>query len=175
VFQIFRTRVTIQEGEAAAEGLVIPANDHLWMGSGPGLKLKQAGGEPIEVEAVRQGPVALGQAVVTGAGDLGFRRIFHAVVMGQDLKVHQEQIRPALGAALGLAGREKLATLSVAPLESEELLGAFHRAARETVATLFDHLAESTPLRQVFLATHRAESRQAYREAFLDLLGHRGA
>jgi O-acetyl-ADP-ribose deacetylase (regulator of RNase III) len=175
VFQIFRTRVTIVDGEAPADGLVIPANDHLWMGAGPALKAKQTGGESIEVEAVRQGPVAVGAAVATQAGSLGYRSIYHAVVMGQDLKVRPEALRPALTAALKLAGRDKLATLAVAPLEPEEMVGPFRAASREIVATLFDLLSEPTPLKEVALLTHRADARQAYREAFLERLGRRGA
>lgn len=175
MFQVFKTRVTIQEGEVAAEGLVIPANDHLWLGTGPGLKLKQTAGEAVEVEAVRQGPAPLGQVIPTGAGNLGYRRIYHAVVMGQDLKVRQDQVRPALTAALALAAREKLTTLAIAPLEAEEMTSPFRHAAREMVAALFDRLSEGTTLKEVFLVTHRPDARQAYREAFLEVLGHRGA
>jgi O-acetyl-ADP-ribose deacetylase (regulator of RNase III) len=175
VFQIFKTRVTVHEGDAPAEGLVIPANDHLWMGAGPALRVKQAAGEAVEVEAVRQGPASLGAAIPTGAGSLGYQRIYHAVVMGPDLKVHHDQLRPALTAALDLATREKLATLSVAPLETEEMVGPFRQAAREIVAALFDRLSGATSLKEVFLVTHRPEARQTYREAFLEVLRHRGA
>jgi O-acetyl-ADP-ribose deacetylase (regulator of RNase III) len=175
MFQIFKTHVSIRDGEAAADGLVIPANDHLWMGAGPALKLKQAGGEGIEVEAVRQGPASLGQVLATGAGSLGFRRIYHAVIMGQDLKVRHDQLRPALAAALDLAARDKLSSLCIAPLETEEMVGPFRQASREIVGTLFDRLSDPTTLKEVFLLTHRPETRQAYREAFLGLLGHHGA
>ena len=175
MFQIFKTRVIVHDGEAAVEGLVIPANDHLWMGAGPALKLKQAAGEAVEVEAVRQGPAALGQVIPTGAGSLGYRRIYHAVVMGQDLKVRHDQLRPALTAALDLAAREKLTTLGIAPLEAEEMVGPFRQAARAIVTALFDRLSEPTTLKEVFLVTHRPEARQTYREAFLEVLGHHGA
>ena len=175
MFQIFKTRVIVHDGEAAVEGLVIPANDHLWMGAGPALKLKQAAGEAVEVEAVRQGPAALGQVIPTGAGSLGYRRIYHAVVMGQDLKVRHDQLRPALTAALDLAAREKLTTLGIAPLEAEEMVGPFRQAARAIVTALFDRLSEPTTLKEVSLVTHRPEARQTYREAFLEVLGHHGA
>ena len=174
MFQIFKTRVTVHEGDAAAEGLVIPANDHLWMGAGPGLRIKQAAGETVEVEAVRQGPALLGAAIPTGAGTLGYKRIYHAVVMGQDLKVRHDQLRPALTAALDLAAREKLTSLGIAPLEGEEMVGPFRQAAREIVAALFDRLSGATTLKEVFLVTHRPDARQTYREAFLEVLGHHG-
>jgi len=177
LFQIYKTRVDIREGaplQAEAQGLVVAANDHLWMGGGAALAVKQAGGEGIEIEAVRQGPVALGTAVSTGAGSLGFRRIYHAVVMGQDLKVRHDQIPGALNAALGLAARENVESLVVTPLESDELIGPFHEAAGLVVSTLFDALTGKTTVRELVLSVGRAEARDAYRAAFHQVLGSGG-
>jgi len=174
MFHIFGTRVDLRLGEPAgleAEGLVVAANDHLWMGSGAALALKQAGGEEIEIEAVRQGPLTLGSAVATGAGKLGFRRAYHAVVMGQDQKTRQEALEPALKAALGLAGRDRLASLAIAPLESEELAGAFREAAGHIVAALSDALGGETALKSVTLVVSKEDSREAYRRAFHEWLG----
>lgn len=177
MFQIYKTRIEIREGDALqapAQGLLVAANDHLWMGGGSAMRVKQAGGEEVEIEAVRQGPVALGTAVATGAGALAFRRIYHAVVMGQDLKVRHDQIPSALSAALGLASKENIETLIVTPLESEELIGPFHEAAREIVATLFDALTGKTTVRELVLSVARAETRDAYRTAFHHVLGGAG-
>jgi O-acetyl-ADP-ribose deacetylase (regulator of RNase III) len=174
VFNIYRTRVTIAEGDPLlirAEGLLIAANDHLWMGGGTAGRVKQAGGEAIEVEAVRQGPVVLGSSVATAAGELPFRRIYHVVVMGQDLKVRHDQIGPALASSLKLASRDGLSSVLIAPLESEDLIGPFHEATRQVVAALFDRLADEKGIREVILAAGRAEARDAYRAAFLELLG----
>ena len=175
MFNIFKTRVSIHVGdplEAEAQGLVIPANDHLWMGSGIGGSLKKKGGEEIEVEAVKQGPAVLGQAVTTPAGNLPFERIYHAVVAGQDLKTVHEKIDPALGAALSSAGRDGLERLAIAPLEDEDNLGAFHDASRHVVRALLQSLNDrNTPLRAVVLTVHGEEARHAYREALLSGLG----
>lgn len=174
MFNIFATRVLIEQGEllgAEGDGLVIPANDHLWMGSGPGLQVKQEAGEEIETAAVRQGPVALGQSVPTAGGKLSFRRIYHAVVMGQDLKVQHAQIVPALRQTVDLAGRDGLASLVLAPLETEEQLGAFHDAARLVAEGLFQRLGEPTSLTRIVLRVAHAEAQKAYREAFLQALG----
>ncbi len=169
MFNVYGTRVSIQEGDLLhmpADGLVIAANDHLWMGGGPGLRVKQAGGEAIEVDAVRQGPVNLGAAVATPGGETAFRKIFHAVVMGQDLKVRHEHIGEALGTGLRLASREGIETLLIAPLESEELTGPFHDAAHAVATTLFEKLGDLR-LKNVVLAVSRDEAREAYRAAIL--------
>ncbi len=174
MFNIFGSRVDIQVLDllkTEAEGLVVPANDHLWMGAGPALRVKQAGGEAIEVDAVRQGPLALGAAVGTGAGTLALRRIYHAVVMGQDLKTRHDQIAPALTAALTLASKDRLVSLALAPLESEELTGPFHEVAQLVVGALFDAFGGSTTLKSVLLVTTKPESRDTYRRAFLQVLG----
>lgn len=77
------------------DAVVNAANNHLWMGGGVAGALKRAGGIDIETEAVRKGPVAVGEAVVTGAGKLKAKYVIHAAVMGQDLRTDADKIRQA--------------------------------------------------------------------------------
>ncbi len=175
MFNIYGTRIDVRVGDPltfAADGLVIPANDHLWMGSGISGQVKRAGGEAIEVAAVQQGPAELGTAVATDAGELSYRKVFHAVISGQDLKTRHDRIGPAVTQALAAAREAKLASLVIAPLESEEAIGAFHDAARELVHCLLGSLGEKTSLKEIVLAATGSETRDAYRRAFL--VGLRG-
>ena len=77
------------------DALVNAANNRLWMGGGVAGALKRAGGKEIEAEAVKKGPIPIGEAVVTGAGKLKAKYIIHAAVMGQDLKTDAEKLRQA--------------------------------------------------------------------------------
>lgn len=77
------------------DAVVNAANNLLWMGGGVAGALKRAGGIDIETEAVRKGPVAVGEAVVTGAGKLKAKYVIHAAVMGQDLRTDADKIRQA--------------------------------------------------------------------------------
>src|SRR6185437_2703829 len=61
------------------DAIVNAANLSLWMSTGVGGEIKRAGGDSIEFAAVRQAPVALGEAVVTPAGTLAARAVIHAV------------------------------------------------------------------------------------------------
>jgi len=81
--------------QAKVDAVVNAANNHLWMGSGVAGALKRAGGIEIEREAVSKGPVAIGEAVVTGGGSLPAKHVIHAAVMGQDLQTDQSKIRKA--------------------------------------------------------------------------------
>ncbi len=89
--------------KADTEVIVNAANNNFWMGSGVAGAIKAAGGEIIEEEAMAKGPVMPGAAVVTGAGRLPFKAIFHAAVMGQDLRTRDTFIRQATIACLNLA------------------------------------------------------------------------
>ncbi len=98
--------------QADTEAIVNAANNHFWMGAGVAGAIKRAGGEVIEAEAVKKGPVLPGEAVYTGAGRLPFKAVIHAAVMGQDLRTSEELIRRATIASLNVA--ENLGLESVA-------------------------------------------------------------
>jgi O-acetyl-ADP-ribose deacetylase len=77
------------------------ANNYLWMGAGVAGAIKRAGGQLIEDEAVRLGPIHPGEAVVTGAWSLRARYVIHAAAMGQDLVTNADLIRQATVTACG--------------------------------------------------------------------------
>ncbi len=78
--------IEIREGDIARQpdldAVVNAANTELWMGGGVAGALKRHGGEVIEREAKAQGPIALGEAVITSAGKLPNRWVVHAAAMG---------------------------------------------------------------------------------------------
>lgn len=108
VIEVIRGDIT----RADTEAIVNAANNQFWMGAGVAGAIKRAGGEVIENEAVKKGPVMPGEAVYTGAGRLPFKAVIHAAVMGQDLRTSDELIRQATIASLNIA--EKLKIESVA-------------------------------------------------------------
>ena len=73
------------------DAIVNPANPSLWMATGVGGAIKRAGGDAIELAAVGQGPLSLGQAVVTTAGTLAARIIIHAVSLDRDRRTSAVQ------------------------------------------------------------------------------------
>ncbi|TET96006.1 MAG: Appr-1-p processing protein [Candidatus Zixiibacteriota bacterium] len=108
VIEVVRGDIT----RADTEAIVNAANNQFWMGAGVAGAIKRAGGEVIETEAVKKGPVMPGEAVYTGAGRLPFKAVIHAAVVGQDLRTSDELIRQATIASLNIA--EKLKIESVA-------------------------------------------------------------
>ena len=91
--------ITALEVDAIANA----ANNELWMGAGVAGANKHAGGEEIEREAVAKGPIAVGDAVATGAGRLNARWVVHGSVMAMDFETDAEKIRATTRSCLRVA------------------------------------------------------------------------
>ena len=63
--------------------MVNAANSELWMGTGVAGAMKRKGGVVIEEEALRQGPIEVGEAVLTVGGNLPAIHVIHAATMGE--------------------------------------------------------------------------------------------
>lgn len=109
-------RVEVIEGditEADTEAIANAANSNLRMGAGVAGAIKRRGGSQIEQEAVKRGPVEVGSAVETGAGDLPHRYVIHGAVMGQDLQTNADLIARTTRSALALADDLGLSSLAL--------------------------------------------------------------
>jgi O-acetyl-ADP-ribose deacetylase (regulator of RNase III) len=85
----------VVEGDIAqldVDAIANAANNHLWMGAGVAGAIKREGGSVIEAEAMAQGPVEVGEVVVTGGGSLKAKNVIHGAVMGQDLRTNAELV-----------------------------------------------------------------------------------
>jgi O-acetyl-ADP-ribose deacetylase (regulator of RNase III) len=103
-----KTLLEVVVGDIAlldVDAIVNAANNELWMGAGVAGAIKRAGGPEIEQEAMRQGPIAIGDAVATGGGTLTARWVIHAAVMGHDLTTDANFIAQATYRTLEVADR----------------------------------------------------------------------
>jgi O-acetyl-ADP-ribose deacetylase (regulator of RNase III) len=98
--------------EQKVDAIVNAANNHLWMGAGVAGAIKRKGGEIIEQEAMRNGPIEIGEAVVTNAGNLKTKYVIHAAVMNQDLTTVEDKIRLATQNSLKRAEELKLKSIT---------------------------------------------------------------
>ena len=99
--------------EQDTEAITNAANDHLWMGTGVAGAIKSKGGETIELEAMKQGPIPIGSAVVTSAGKLPQRYVVHAAVMGQRLEATEDSIRDATRSTILLCEEKRISSVSL--------------------------------------------------------------
>lgn len=102
-----KTKLEIASGDITqleVDALVAPASTELWMDHGVAAAIKRAGGDAVEKEAVLQGPVKVGESVVTTGHDLKARWVIHTAVYqdspdGVDSGSAAASVRSALEAA----------------------------------------------------------------------------
>jgi O-acetyl-ADP-ribose deacetylase (regulator of RNase III) len=173
--QVGATTLEVLQGditECAVDAIVNAANNHLWMGAGVAGAIKRKGGRGIEDEAVRQGPIAVGEAVVTGGGSLKARYVIHAAAMGQDLMTNADLIRHATVNSLKRATELGLASMALPALGTG--VGGFpvHEAARLMIDATRS-LLRSTPqtsLTRVQFVLFTSDALQAFEEALTTVL-----
>jgi O-acetyl-ADP-ribose deacetylase (regulator of RNase III) len=151
------------------DAIVSPANTSLWMATGVAGELKRTGGDQIEFAAIRQGPVRLGEAIVTPAGKLAAKVVIHAVSLERDRRTSGTAIESAVRAAM-MRVRE-LGLVSVAFPALGTGIGGFPLAdaARITVRTIRDELMNPSSIEHVVLALRGAAAYQAFAEALAAL------
>jgi O-acetyl-ADP-ribose deacetylase (regulator of RNase III) len=149
----------------AADAIVNAANDRLWMGGGVAGAIKRRGGAEIEEEAVRRGPLPIGEAVATGAGRLAARYVIHAVTMGQDLTTNERNIRAATRSALRVAETLRLRSVAFPALGTG--VGGFplDRAAAAMVEETAAHLRAGSGLAEVVFALYDERAYAAFAAA----------
>ncbi len=147
------------------DAIVAPANPSLWMATGVGAAIKKAAGEVVEFAAVRQAPVALGDAIVTGAGRLAARAVIHAVSVDRDRRTSAEVIEAAARAAMGRARELELSSIAFPALGTG--VGGFplEESALVTVRTIREELARSPSIEQVIFALRGAAAYHAFAAA----------
>ncbi len=147
------------------DAIVNPANPSLWMSTGVGGALKRAAGDEVEFLAVRQAPVAVGDAVVTPAGRLAARVLIHAVSLDRDRRTSAAAIEAATRAAFARAREESVTSLAIPALGTG--VGGFPlaEAARVTVGTVRDEIERSPGVETVVFALRGGAAYDAFSAA----------
>jgi O-acetyl-ADP-ribose deacetylase (regulator of RNase III) len=111
--------IDVWQGEIAeleVDALIVPATESLFMTIPVARAVKRRSGESVERDAVQQGPIEAGSAVVTSGGDLAAPYVIHAVAVGHDHRPDADRVRQAIHAAFEIAARLGLDRLATAPI-----------------------------------------------------------
>jgi O-acetyl-ADP-ribose deacetylase (regulator of RNase III) len=159
-------KLEVVEGNIAeleVDAIANAANNHLWMGAGVAGAIKSAGGDEIEREAVAMGPIAVGEAIATGAGRLPARHVIHGAVMGQDLRTDADTIARTTTRVLEVADEVGARSLALPAFGTG--VGGF--ALKDCAALMVGAARSYQPagLERVVFAVYGDEAEEAFRAA----------
>lgn len=148
ILRVVQGDISTFQGDA----VVNAANNHLRMGSGVAGALIARGGGSIQDECdliVRKnGPLRVGEAAITGAGNLPVKYVIHAAAMG-DEPASAESIRKATRSALELAQEHKILYMAFPVLGTGVGGFPFSEAARILVEEVKAFTAETPEMETV--------------------------
>jgi O-acetyl-ADP-ribose deacetylase (regulator of RNase III) len=165
-----KTRLEIASGDITqleVDALVAPASPELWMDHGVAAAIKRAGGEAVEKEAVLQGPITVGEAVVTTGHDLKARWVVHVALAESGPCADAGAVAAATRAALSAAERAHSRSVALPAFGTGACAFPLYECASlmvtETVAYLKAH--PRTALRHIMFSVYDDAARAAFKNA----------
>lgn len=104
--------------ERPVDAIVNAANSYLQHGGGVAGAIVRKGGQSIQEESNRIGPVEVGKAAITGAGALKARRVIHAVGPRMGEGDEDRKLKSAIRSVFALAVDDGIRSISVPAISS---------------------------------------------------------
>ena len=158
VVRLVRDDITDMEVDA----FVFDITEDAKLGSGHGSAIQQRGGVKIQEALDAIGSCPVGEAVITTGGLLKAKHIIHANGPKFCEPDEEGKLRRATQAALRLADENALETLAFPPMGSGLYQVPVDLCARVMVATVIEHLAGETSLKEVLFAIPDSRERGAF-------------
>jgi O-acetyl-ADP-ribose deacetylase len=148
----WRDKVKLGQGDitrARADAIVNAANNDLILGAGVAGAIRAKGGPSIQRECDAIGPIAIGEAVITGAGQLSARHVIHAASMRLGGRTTAEALRSSVRNSLRLANEHGLHSIAFPAIGTGIAGFPIGECARIMLDEVRNHLHSVTTLEQV--------------------------
>ncbi|HSE84476.1 MAG TPA: macro domain-containing protein [Thermodesulfobacteriota bacterium] len=149
-----RDKIRIKRGditEMEVDAIVNAANTDLLLGSGVAGAIRRKGGDLIQKECDKIGSIPLGEAAVTGAGNLKAKYVIHAAGMHIGGGVGEDSLRATTKNSLLRADEKGVRTIAFPAIGTG--VGGFpvDECARVMIDTVSEHLKnEKTSIEKVY-------------------------
>lgn len=131
--------------ERSVDVIVNPANSYLRHGGGLAAAIIRKGGKIIQEESDKIGEVPVGNAVITGSGNLPCKAVIHAVGPKYGEGTEDQKLRSALKNALKLAEINGFKSIAIPAISSGIFGFPKDRCAKTLVDELMSFIKNSIP------------------------------
>ena len=145
-------RIVLREGDITVEpvdAIVNAANSALALGAGVAGAIRERGGPSIQAECDAIGPIEVGDAALTGAGELPARYVIHAAGMPPGGKATEQSVQSCARRSLELACERGCRSIALPAIGAGIGGLSSQRAAEILIAEARAHLAGQTTLTEI--------------------------
>lgn len=164
----WRARVKLSQGdltESRADAIVNAANNDLLLGGGVAGAIRSKGGPAVQEECDRLGPIAIGEAAITGAGRLPAKFVIHAASMRLGGSTTEANLRAATRNSLKRANEKGLKSIAFPAIGTGIAGFPIDRCARVMLDEVREHLRGPTSLERVEFVLFDAAGLAAFERA----------
>ncbi|HVN63129.1 MAG TPA: macro domain-containing protein [Candidatus Binataceae bacterium] len=165
----WRSKIVLRRGdltEANADAIVNAANNDLMLGGGVAGAIRTKGGPSIQAECDRIGPIQLGEAAITGAGNLTARHVIHAASMRLGGQTTEEYLRASTANSLKRATEHSLKSVAFPAIGTGIAGFPLDRCAVVMLEEVRTHLFGPTSIERVEFVLFDASALAAFEKAF---------
>lgn len=145
------------------DAIVNAANLELILGGGVAGAINKKGGPSIQEECNKIGPVPLGEAAITGAGDLKARYVIHAASMGLGGPLtNRESLLNSVKNSLKRAEEKKLKSIAFPAIGTGIAGFPKEQCAQIMIDTILGHLKKGGSLEKVYVVLFKGPVYDAF-------------
>jgi len=158
--EIIQGDITDQEVDA----IINAANNDLVLGSGVAGAIRRKGGPSIQEECDRHGPIKVGEAALTGAGNLKAKYVIHAASMGFNKPTTPETLLSSTKASLIIATDKQLSSIAFPALGTGVSGFPVDKCAQIMIQVAKDHLRKNAFPKKVLFVLFDQKSAQVFKD-----------
>ncbi len=155
--------------EADVEAVVNAANNDLQLGGGVAGAIRRKGGPSIQEECDRIGRVPLGEAAITGGGQLKAAYVIHAASMQLGGQTTAENLEASTRNSLLRAEEKKIRSIAFPAIGTGIAGFDTRRCAGIMLRTVAEHRKGETSLERVVFVLFDSRSREIFEETWKTL------
>jgi O-acetyl-ADP-ribose deacetylase (regulator of RNase III) len=148
----WRAKIALRQGDltdADVDAIVNAANNDLMLGGGVAGAIRVEGGPAIQQECDKIGPIALGEAAITGAGRLRARHVIHAASMRLGESTSEVNLRAATRNSMRRADENSLKTIAFPAIGTGIAGFPIERCAQVMLEEVRAHLSGPATLERI--------------------------
>jgi O-acetyl-ADP-ribose deacetylase (regulator of RNase III) len=162
-------RIVIVSGdlvEQQVDAIVNAANNDLVLGAGVAGAIRMRGGATIQRECDAHGPIRVGEAAITGAGNLPARYVIHAASMGLGGTTTSHSLRSSMDDAFRLAREHHVRSIAIPAVGTGMARFPMNECAAIMAASLRDALISGWSPEEVRFVLFGEAARTAFEASF---------
>ncbi len=161
--------------ELEVDAIINAANNELILGGGAAGAIRTKGGPRIQEECDRIGPIRLGEAAVTTAGNLKAHYVIHAASMEMGEETTANNLRSSTRNSLLRAEEKGFKTIAFPAIGTGIAGFPMQDCANIMIGEVLEHLKSHSSLEKIYFVLYENAALKVFEETYKNLTAHPAA